>query len=319
MLKFVFVLCGLFALVPVVTSPVALAAGLTFGLLFGNPFPLQSAKASKYLLQIAVVGLGFSVPLVEVWKATSSGFFLALGTIVGTLALGLFLARLFKVQSNVGALIAFGTAICGGSAIAALAPVLKAKSNEIAISLAVVFTLNALALFLFPPLGHAFHFNAAQFGLWAALAIHDTSSVVGAASAFSPESLPVATTIKLSRAIWIIPIVAAFAWRAAVQARAAGESAANSKINVPWFIVFFLVAAALRTLYGDQNPSALRIFEFLSDAARQILCLVLFLIGASVNREAIRQAGWAPFAQAVTLWVSVSVVTAAGISFMNWQ
>ena len=322
MLQFAFVVCALLTLVPVVTSPVALGAGLTFGLLFANPFPKQSAKAAKMLLQIAVVGLGFSVPLLEVWKATSSGFFIALGTIAGTLALGLFLARILKVSAKVGTLISFGTAICGGSAIAALAPVLKASSDEIAISLAVVFTLNAVALFLFPALGHALHFNPTQFGLWAALAIHDTSSVVGAASAFSPASLPIATTIKRSRAIWILPFVALFAWRSASQAKSNGaqnEQSQSAKAPFPWFIVYFLAAASVRTFLGAQFPQSLYMFGILATSARQVLCLVLFLIGAAVNRDAIRNAGWAPFAQAVVLWICVSVTTAFGISFLGWS
>lgn len=288
-----FLLLSLACLFPFVRSSYALAAGLLYGLSFGGlPFS-KIPKLTKSLLQASVVGLGFGMPFYEVMKSGQDGFFLSLITISLALLAGALCTRLFNVKKDTGTLISVGTAICGGSAIAAIAPVIKAESEDISVSLAVVFSLNALALFLFPSLGNFFQLIPEQFGVWCALAIHDTSSVVGASSLFGEKALAIATTVKLSRAIWILPLVLLYTRR----------EKAQGSISIPWFILLFVLAAALRTLL----PSEEEIFSFLSSAAKQSLCLVLFWIGSSLNLDNLKKVGWQPFALALSLWVGLSI------------
>lgn len=286
-------------LLPWVGPATALAAGILFSLIVGNPAPARTALWSKALLQASVVGLGFGLSLGTVLRVGGRS---AIYTVVGialTLAAGALLGRLAGTTGPLSTLISFGTAICGGSAIAAMAPVVKAKSDEIAVSLATVFTLNAAALLLFPAVGSLLHLDQGQFGLWAGLAIHDTSSVVGAASAFGPEALALATTVKLTRALWIMPCVLG----AALLARS------DQKAKFPLFIAGFVAAAGLRTLL----PSLAPLWDVLVAVARQSLVLTLFLIGTGLTREVLRKVGVRPLAQGVVLWLLVSAATLAAI------
>lgn len=268
----------------------ALAIGLMLALTLGNPWPAQSGKWAGWLLKTAVVGLGFGLPLDVVLGTAFDSLLLTIATIAGALLLGRWLATLFAIDRTLGQLLAAGTAICGGSAIAALAPVLKARGEHIAISLAVVFLLNGLALWLFPVLGHWLGLSDQQFGLWAALAIHDTSSVVGAATAFSEQALPVATTAKLARAVWIVPLVLLFSWRQ----RDEGEA-----ITIPMFIALFLLASLARTLV----PALAEFAPLLTTIAKQLFAVSLLLIGYGLTFPVLRQIDWRSLAMAVTLWL----------------
>jgi uncharacterized integral membrane protein (TIGR00698 family) len=279
----------------------ALTVGILFSLLIGDPWQRESALWSKRLLQLSVVGLGFGVSITDVWQEGREAVLYTPLSIGLTVAAGLLLGRLLGTRLRTSALISFGTAICGGSAIAAMAPVINADDEEIAVSLATVFSLNAAALLLFPPLGHLFGLDQRQFGLWAALAIHDTSSVVGAASAFGTQALAVGTTVKLARAIWIAP-------SALLVARLTKSSA---KTSVPLFIIGFIAAASLRSLL----PQLSGLWNPLSLIARQGLVVTLFLVGNGLTREVVRRVGIRPLAQGVLLWVIVSAATLAAI----WQ
>lgn len=293
---FFFVLAAA-ALVPLVTAPMALIAGLAFGLTLGNPFPAQSKTAQTWLLQASVVGLGAAMNLSTVLRAGASG---AVETAIGlSVALGLafVLARVLKTEPTTSLLIGVGTAICGGSAIAAVAPAIGAKSHQTSVALAVVFLLNAVALLVFPPLGHALSLSQTQFGHWAALAIHDTSSVVGAAVQYGDEALALATTVKLARALWIVPLtlVLARVWKREV------EPGPAPKAKRPWFIAGFLLVAALVTWVPVlQEPG-----KVVALVARQVLVLTLFLVGAGVSRESLRATGLRPVVFGVVLWVLV--------------
>ena len=288
---------GLFLLtaLPLVTSPVALVAGFTFSLLFGNPLPDLTARASKALLKLSVVGLGFGVNFIEVIEVGKSSLVLTLISITATIVLGEVIGRLMQVPANTRTLLSFGTAICGGSAIAALAPVIKAKDDEIAVSLATVFTLNAVALIIFPPLGQLFELDQHQFGLWAALAIHDTSSVVGASAVFGAVALSVGTTAKLTRALWIAPytVVAGFFWKS------------EERASFPFFIVGFIAAAFVNSWLPAFDP----LWDGLYVFAKQALVMTLFLIGAGLTKKVLRQVGVRPLLLGIVLWVIVAVVT----------
>lgn len=281
---------------PWVTPPAALFGGLVFALLLGNADPQRAAKVQKYLLQGSVVGLGFGIQLGAVVKAGSTGIVATALTLLATFGLGWVLARAFGVEKTAGNLITTGTAICGGSAIAAMGPVLGAQPREMSVSLGCVFVLNAVALFIFPGLGHWAGLTPEQFGWWAAIAIHDTSSVVGAAARFSPEALAVAVPVKLARALWILPLVAV----AALLVRRQG-----GKTTVPWFVLWFVVASAVASFV----PAGAEVYPWLVKAARAGLAVTLFLIGASLSRDNLLSVGWRPFAQGIALWVIVSAAS----------
>ncbi|MBJ6723928.1 YeiH family protein [Geomesophilobacter sediminis] len=293
--KMLFVACLVAAASPEVSTAMALVTGVLFSLILGNPWHHVSGRWSKMLLQVSVVGLGFGLSLGEVAQAGGATVYFTVIGIGITLTLGYVLGRLLKVDGNTSALISFGTAICGGSAIAAMAPVLKAKDHEIAVSLATVFLLNSVALLLFPALGHWMHLNENIFGTWAGLAIHDTSSVVGAAAAYGKQALAVGTTVKLSRAIWITPVVIA----------AGAIKRSNHRVGVPLFIVGFLVAATIRTVL----PQFHQVYEGAASVARQALVVCLFLIGAGLSRDLLKKVGLRPLLQGVALWFLVSCVT----------
>ena len=273
------------------SPPIALALGLAFGLFVTNPFAKRTKSLSKTLLQASVVGLGFGMNLHEVVRAGRSGFvYTALG-IAATMVAGIALGRLLKVESTCALLISVGTAICGGSAIAAIGPVTGAKDEEMSVSLGTVFILNSIALLIFPFIGHSFDLNQTQFGLWAALAIHDTSSVVGAAAKYGAGALAVGTTVKLARALWIVPLTIG---TALVKRR-------EAKIQWPWFILFFCVAAMIRTYV----PAGVGAYDLIRDAARIGLTVTLFLIGAGISKTTLKTVGARPLLQGVVLWVIV--------------
>lgn len=294
-----FLACLLICAFPWVGTATALILGVVFSLACGNPWPAHSAKFSKIILQLSVVGLGFGLGLGEVVHTGKNSILYTLVGIAGTLALGWLLGRFFKTGKNTSALISFGTAICGGSAIAALAPVLKAKNEETAVALATVFTLNSVALLLFPMIGHLLNLDPVLFGTWAGLAIHDTSSVVGAASAFGAEALSIATTVKLTRALWITPFVLGMAL----------VNRSNQKAKVPLFIIGFVLAATLRTLL----PQFANYWDGVASIAKQCLVITLFLIGAGLTRTVVRTVGVRPLLQGVILWLTVSVLTLAAL------
>lgn len=295
----IFLLLGTVCLLPVVTTPMALAAGIVFSLLFGNPWPQKSVATSQILLKLSVVGLGFGLSIQDVWTVGRSSVVYTVVGITVTIAVGLILGRLLHIRGNTSALISCGTAICGGSAIAAIAPVIKAEDDETAVALATIFTLNAVALIVFPLVGHHFDLTQHQFGVWAGLAIHDTSSVVGAAASYGVQALDVGTTVKLTRAAWIAPI----ALGAGLLVRSRG------KTKFPLFIVGFVVAAVLHSLI----PQFSSLWQVLSGVARQFLVLTLFLVGAGITRDVLQRIGIRPFLQGVTLWIIVSILTLTAI------
>ena len=298
--KAVFIILILFCLSPYGSPPFALGLGLILALTIGSPYPSLSGKPTKYLLQASVVLLGFGMDLGAVYRAGKDGIVFTIVTIFGTLILGYFAGKLLSVPAKTSTLISSGTAICGGSAIAAVGPAIDAGSEEMSVSLGTVFVLNSIGLFLFPIIGHAINLTQNQFGVWAAIAIHDTSSVVGAAGTYGSEALAVATTVKLARALWIAPVALLFAY---IYRKKDGE--ARAKIAIPWFIFLFLAATAVRT-YLVIFPS---IFDSLVNLAKAGMTLTLFLIGASLSRATLRAVGVRPLILSVLLWIVISVVS----------
>jgi uncharacterized integral membrane protein (TIGR00698 family) len=290
----IFVVLAMVTLTGWVSPPVALAAGLVFALTLGNPIPQASSKASKLLLQWSVIGLGFGMNLHAVWDAGKMGFWFTVATIFGTLLVGLWLGRRLKVESQTSLLVSVGTSICGGSAIAAVGAVLDADAKAMSVALCTVFVLNAVALFAFPPLGHILGMNQLHFGLWSAIAIHDTSSVVGAAAKYGDQALNIAAPVKLARALWIFPIALGLAL---IRRHNAG------KIKLPWFVFAFLAAAGIRTMW----PQGEIAYDTIKQVAKLGLTLTLFLIGAGLSREAVKTVGMRPMLQGVLLWLVVSL------------
>lgn len=282
------------------TPPVVLFLGLAFALVCGQPYPAFNKKMSKQLLQYSVVGLGFGMNVEAALASGKDGMMFTVISVFGTLLVGWLVGRLLlKVNKNTSYLISSGTAICGGSAIAAVGPVIKAKDSEMSVALGTVFILNAVALFIFPPIGRYLGLDDVQFGTWAAIAIHDTSSVVGAGAAYSEAALEVATTIKLTRALWIIPValVTCILFRSK-----------DKKIKVPWFILWFVVAMLVNTYLLDAVP---QVGKTINGIARKSLTLTMFFIGASLSPAVLRQVGVKPLLQGVILWGLVSAVTLA--------
>ena len=301
--KYLFFACVILAASGFVSPPIALLGGLIYGLTLVHPFHVESKKLSKFLLQASVVALGFGMNLHEVLHAGRSGFLYTALSITGAMLLGLGLGYLIHVQQKPSFLISAGTAICGGSAIAAVGPIAGANEEEMAVSLGTVFILNSVALFLFPVIGLALHMNQTQFGLWAALAIHDTSSVVGASAKYGAQALAVGTTIKLARALWIVPLAAVTAIVLKSKAR----------IQWPWFILFFCLAALLNTLL----PAYTGAFTVLNHLGRIGLTVTLFLIGTSLSKQTLAKVGVRPLLQGVILWAIVGSTTLALI-LTNW-
>ncbi len=296
---------GMHAYAAWVTPPVALFLGLAFALLCGQAHPKFNKKVSKYLLQYSVVGLGFGMNLQASLASGKEGMEFTILSVIGTLIIGWFIGRkILKVDRNTSYLISSGTAICGGSAIAAVGPVVKANDSEMSVALGTIFILNAIALFIFPMIGHALDMSQQEFGLWAAIAIHDTSSVVGAGAAYGEEALKIATTVKLTRALWIIPM--AFATSFIFKSK-------GQKISIPWFIFFFVLAMVFNTYVLDTTPTGAAIGAGINEFARKSLTLTLFFIGASLSRDVLKAVGIKPLVQGVLLWIVISLSTLAYI------
>lgn len=276
-----------------VSPPLALASGLAFGLAFAHPFAQPAKHLSKLLLQISVVGIGFGMDLRQIVRVGRSGFLYTALSISFAMLLGWLLGRVFKVQRRISFLICAGTAICGGSAIAAVAPVAEAEEEEIAVSLGTIFVLNSIALLLFPAVGLLLHMSQTQFGLWSALAIHDTSSVVGATAKYGAIALAVGTTVKLARALWIVPMSVGTALTRKSKAR----------IQWPWFILFFCLAAVANT-YLHAFASAYATLKHLGIIG---LTATLYLIGTGLSMETLRKVGVRPLMQGILLWIAVAV------------
>ena len=293
-------------LLPVVTPAPGLALGALLGVTLGNPFTAWSSNTSTWLLKACVVGLGFGTSLPSVLAVGRVGLWATAIGIAFTLVVGLSLGRLIGVDRITSALISGGTAICGGSAIAALAPALGASREALAVSLATVFVLNGVALYTFPAIGHALELSQSQFALWAAVAIHDTSSVVGAASTYGREALAEATVIKLTRALWIVPLALGAGWW---RRRATGGTV---RVAWPWFIGLFALASAIRATL----PAGEYIYAAIVMVARQGLVLTLFLIGAGLSRSTLRRAGARPLIQGLLLWLVVGVASLFGV--LRW-
>ncbi|WP_299762608.1 putative sulfate exporter family transporter [uncultured Pontibacter sp.] len=275
-----------------ISAPFALFSGIVLGLIFGNPYPAKLSKITKYALQASVVGLGFGINLYQVAETGLTGFFYTAISLIATMVVGLLLAKLLGVEKKLNHLISAGTAICGGSAIAAVAPAIKASEKEISVALGVVFILNALALFVFPFIGNQLQLSQEQFGIWAAIAIHDTSSVVGAATEFGEKALEIATTLKLTRALWILPMVliTGFLFKS------------EGKASFPKFILFFLVSSLFSTFLTGLSE----VYGWLTMLARKGLVISLFLTGAGISMSLLRTISIRPFLQGVVLWLVVA-------------
>lgn len=308
--KIIFFLGLLLAASGLVSPPVALVGGIAYGFSVDHPLRRESSSLAKLLLQISVIMLGFGINLNQVIHAGKSGFLYTAISIASAVALGLLLGKLLKIGGKASYLITMGTAICGGSAIAALAPITDANEEEISISMGTVFLLNSVALLLFPMIGWWLHLSQNQFGLWAALAIHDTSSVVGAAAKYGNQALAIGTTVKLARALWIVPISLITAFTMSRVAAAAGR-AHKTKVKIPWFIGLFVLASFASTyltrfasLYGDMNH-----------LGKLGLTATLFLIGTSLSRKTLKQVGFRPLLQGVVLWIIVGSASLAAIYY----
>jgi uncharacterized integral membrane protein (TIGR00698 family) len=299
----VFVLILLLCLFPIISPPVALVLGLIIANVSGHPFLHLNHKATNLLLQFSVVGLGFGMNVHSAVAAGKEGFAFTVGSIVATITLGSLLGKRFKVQKKTSHLISCGTAICGGSAIAAIAPVIQSNEKQTSVALGVIFILNSIALFVFPLIGHWLNMSQNDFGLWCAIAIHDTSSVVGAANKYGAEALQVATTVKLARALWIIPV-------ALITAVVFKNK--KSKLKVPYFIGLFILAMVCNTYFSPVSSVA----PHLVSIAKTGLTVTLFLIGAGLNSTVLKSVGVLPLLQGVLLWVSIAIGTLLAILFL---
>ena len=294
--KIIFILALLFCLFPIMSPPIALLLGLILAQLVENPFSHLNHKAINWLLKISVVGLGFGMNIFSAIQAGRQGILFTVASIITVLTVGIIAGRYLKVDKRTSFLISAGTAICGGSAIAALSPVIKAEEKQISVAMGVIFIFNSIALFIFPVIGHGLHLSQTQFGLWCAIAIHDTSSVVGAASHYGAQALQVATTVKLARALWIIPV--AFITTLAFKT-------GSKKISIPYFIGLFIVAMLVNTYVPFIKP----IVPYITSIAKTGLTLTLFLIGSSLSIKVLKSVGVIPLFQGVMLWILISGVS----------
>lgn len=291
--KVIFITAALFCLLPFMSAPLALLLGLVMAQLMKHPYQELNHKATNLLLKISVVGLGFGMNVFAAMKAGKEGVLFTIASIAGVLILGYFLGKVFKIERKTSYLISAGTAICGGSAIAALSPVMKAEEKDISVSLGIVFILNSVALFLFPMIGHALDLTQSQFGMWCAIAIHDTSSVVGAASKYGEEALKIATTVKLARALWIVPLAFGTAFLFKTD---------RCKVQLPYFIGWFILAMLANTYL----PFVSVLSPYVLSIAKAGLTLTLFLIGSGLSFKVVRVVGIKPFLQGVILWLAIS-------------
>lgn len=289
----IFVLAVVLCLSPLISPPIALLMGLIIAQFIGHPYLHLNHKATHILLQVSVVGLGFGMNVTSALKAGKEGILFTIVSIIGTLVIGFFMGKFLKIEKKTSYLISTGTAICGGSAIAAISPVIKAEEKQISVALGTIFILNSAALFLFPFIGHQLNLSQSQFGMWCAIAIHDTSSVVGAASKYGPQALEIGTTVKLARALWIIPVafLSTFIFKSK-----------DSKIKIPYFIGLFVLAMIANTYI----PFIQQYNHYLTNIAKAGLTLTLFLIGCGLNRKTISSVGFKPLIQGVILWVIIA-------------
>ena len=289
----IFLLAVVLCLSPLISPPIALLMGLIIAQFIGHPYLHLNHKATHILLQVSVVGLGFGMNVTSALKAGKEGILFTIVSIIGTLVIGFFMGKFLKIEKKTSYLISAGTAICGGSAIAAISPVIKAEEKQISVALGTIFILNSAALFLFPFIGHQLNLSQSQFGMWCAIAIHDTSSVVGAASKYGPQALEIATTVKLARALWIIPVafLSTFIFKSK-----------DSKIKIPYFIGLFVLAMIANTYI----PFVQQYNHYLTNIAKAGLTLTLFLIGCGLNRKTISSVGFKPLIQGVILWMIIS-------------
>ncbi len=292
--KGIFIILVILCLFPFVEPPVALLAGFILSFTIGHPYLHLNNKATKILLQASVVGLGFGMNIYDAMAVGKEGLIFTVSSIVLTLAFGLLLGKLFHINKKTSVLVSSGTAICGGSAIAAMVPIIDANEEETSVSLGVIFVLNSVALFLFPVIGHLLSMTQEQFGLWSAIAIHDTSSVVGAAHKYGEEALKIATTVKLERALWIIPLsfVTALLYR-------------KGKVSIPYFIFLYVVAMIINTFI----PAVQTLSPAIVMIAKRGLTLTLFLIGAGLSKEALKKIGVKPLLQGIILWAFISILS----------
>ncbi len=293
--EIIFGIALLFCFTSFVSPPVALLIGFGITQFIGHPFLHLNHKATSFLLKLSVVGLGFGMNVQSAVHSGKEGILFTVASILGTLSLGLLLGRLLKIEKKTSHLICCGTAICGGSAIAAISPLIKAEEKQISVALGTIFILNSVALFLFPFIGHQLNLSQMQFGLWSAIAIHDTSSVVGAANKYGAEALQVATTVKLARALWIIPValLTTLIFKTGKQ-----------KIKIPYFIGLFIVAMIINTYI----PAIHFISEKIVELAKTALTVTLFLIGAGLSVSVLKAVGIKPLLQGIILWIFISVI-----------
>lgn len=301
--KLIFIVAFVLCLSPFISPPIGLLMGLIIAQFIGHPYLHLNHKATNVLLQISVVGLGFGMNVSSAIKAGKEGIIFTIFSIFITLLLGFLVGKLLKIEKKTSYLIAVGTAICGGSAIAAISPVIKAKEKQISVALGTIFILNSIALFIFPLIGHVLNLSETQFGLWCAIAIHDTSSVVGAANKFGPLALEVATTVKLARALWIIPL--------ALLSTLIFKNK-EAKIKIPYFIFLFIIAMIANTYL----PLVQEYSNTLTSIAKSGLTLTLFLIGCGLSREVLLSVGLKPLIQGIILWVVISVISLWVVSNM---
>ena len=278
---------------PVVSPPIALFLGIIFVNIFGQVF--NADKIIKIVLQVSIIGLGFGINLKQALQAGSEGFLFTVFSITLIVVLGIVLGYIFRIDKIITQLISFGTAICGGSAIAAIAPILKADGKQTSVSLGIIFLLNALALFIFPEIGQYFHLSQNQFGIWSAIAIHDTSSVVGAASKYGHEALQTATTVKLARALWIIPISFMLSFL----------NKSGGKVKIPYFIGFFVLAILVNSYF----PVIKEVTDYVVDFSKSSLKVALFLIGTGLSFQNLKNIGIKPLLLGIILWVVISVIS----------
>jgi len=309
--KSVFFLGIIIASSGLVSPPVALVAGVIFGFFFLHPLRKDASSLAKLLLKVSVVMLGFGMNLKQVIHAGKSGFFYTAISIVLAVLIGLALGKLLRIADKSSFLITLGTAICGGSAIAAIAPILNAGEEEISVSMGTVFLLNSIALLLFPTIGYALHLTQNQFGLWAALAIHDTSSVVGASARYGPQALAIGTTVKLARALWIVPVSLLTAAYVARTRKTIEPGAPAPEVQMPWFIGLFVLASVLSTYM----PRFAEDYAVLNHLGKTGLTATLFLIGTSLSKKTLQQVGIRPLLQGVILWIIVGTTSLAAIYY----
>jgi len=300
-LGYFFYIIPVCCLFPFFSAPLALFLGIVLAFLYKGEEVVRTKKITKYLLQASVVCMGFQMSMNEVIQTGKTGFAITVVSVLVTVLFGIVVGKMLKVEKNTTLLISSGTAICGGSAIAAVAPVLDAKSNQISFSLAVIFVLNAVALFIFPAIGHLLNMDQTHFGYWAAIAIHDTSSVVGACSAYGEEALQVGTTVKLVRTLWIIPLALCIALF---------NKNKTSKINIPWFILFFVVAI----LIGNYIPGMEETNGHLSWLGKKGMMVSLFFIGTSIKMEDVKKTGFKAFLLGIILWIVIGILSLAWIT-----